>query len=212
MKSDNFMNEAITAPVLLLVEGDDEEYLVQKMCEHWFHERAADIDIENVKGMGNFSKRFKALAVRSLGPLKVVGVIADSEEDPQTTAQRWAALFGAVEPQIKRPCKKLQLPGNDVKGAFESLVLQALENDPVVHCAKAFRDCVTPHLNEGRPLAQKDKIAVQAWLSAELGQAYGNVFKAQQAHMQRQLLNYEHAAFLPIKRFIEELLSDAEPT
>ena len=98
------------------------------------------------------------------------------------------------------------------KGVFEPLVLQALQNDPVVHCAKAFRDCVTPHFNEGRTLAQRDKIAVQALLSAELGNAYSNVFKAQKAHVMQQLLNYEHAAFLPIKHFLEELLSEAEPT
>lgn len=209
MKLDNSMNDAITAPVLLLVEGDDEEYLVQKMCELWFPERAASIDIENVGGGGNFSRRFKALAVRSLGPLKVVGVIADSEEDPQATDQRWADLFGEVGPQIKRPCKKLQLPSNDVKGAFESLVLQALENDPVVRCAKAFRDCAAPHIGD-RTLAQKDKIAVQAWLSAELGQAYGNVFKAQMANAQRQLFDYEHTAFAPIKNLIADLLNEAD--
>ena len=48
MKSVKLGNEAITAPVLLLVEGQDEEYLVQKMCQHWFKDRAKLIDIECV--------------------------------------------------------------------------------------------------------------------------------------------------------------------
>ena len=204
-------NEAITAPVLLLVEGQDEEYLVQKMCEQWFGQRALAIDIECVGGKDNFSKRFKVLTVRSLGPLKVVGVIADSEQDAAATAQRWTALFSEVEPVIKRPCKKLQLPRDDLPGAFEALVLDAWAGDPIANCATHFRDCVSPHL-PNPTLAQKDKIAVQAWLSAKLGNAYGNVFKAQDKHPAHQLVNYDHAAFAPIKAFVATLLAEAERT
>lgn len=204
-------NEAITAPVLLLVEGDDEEYLVQRMCGYWFGQRVKAIDIENVKGGGNFAARFRALQVRSLGPLKVVGVIADSEENAAATAQRWTALFKEVEPVIKRPCKKLQLPRDDAPGAFEALMLDAWTGDPIAQCAVQFRDCVSLHIGE-RTLAQKDKIAVQAWLSAKLGKAYGNVFSAQQNNSQHQLVNYDHAAFAPIKAFVETLLAEAERT
>ncbi len=118
MKSVNSGNEAITAPVLLLVEGQDEEYLVRKMCDQWFGEQAARIDIECVQGRDNFPMRFKALKVRSLGPLKVVGVIADSEEDPAATTQSWTVLFADVSPSINRPCKLLQLPGAHSAGAF----------------------------------------------------------------------------------------------
>lgn len=167
VKSSNTEPDAITAPVLLLVEGQDEEYLVQKMCEQWFGVRAKDIDIECVDGRDNFSKRFKVLKnARPLGPLKVVGVIVDSEEDPAATAQRWSDLFDDVAPSIKRPCKKLQLPDDVTPGAFEALVLAALEGEAVAGCATRFRDCVTPYLGD-RTLAQKDKIAVQAWRSEE---------------------------------------------
>ena len=209
MKSAKLGNEAISAPVLLLVEGQDEEYLVRKMCEHWFPEQTASIDIESVDGKDNFPNRFKALMVRSPGPLKIVGVIADSEEVPLATAQRWSALIAEVSPAISRPCKLLQLPGNQTAGAFEALVLNALDGDPVVACAANFRDCVRPHIGV-RTLAQQDKIAVQAWLSASLGGAYGNVFKAQQQNPDQVLLNYDHAAFAPIKQFIEELLAELD--
>ncbi len=209
MKSVKPVNEAITAPVLLLVEGQDEEYLVQKMCVQWFGDRAGKIDIECVGGRDNFSTRFKILKVRTLGPLKVVGVIADSEEDSAATAQRWSDLFAEVMPVIKRPCKKLQLPSDDAPGAFEALVLDALVGNLVADCVTNFRDCVSPHL-DGGTLAQRDKIAVQAWLSASLGHAYGNVFKAQKDHPNQQLLNYDHAAFTPIKVFVEALLAEAE--
>ena len=211
MKSVKPVNEAIAAPVLLLVEGQDEEYLVQKMCAHWFGERAKMIDIECVYGNNNFSKSFRALMVRSLGPLRVVGVIADSEQDAAATAQRWADLFREVEPVIKRPCRKLQLPRDDAPGAFEALVLDALAGDSIADCATSFRDCVSIQLGE-RTLAQKDKIAVQAWLSAKLGNAYGNVFKAQDKHPEHQLVDYDHPAFAPIKAFVETLLAEAERT
>jgi len=209
MKSAKGVSEAITAPVLLLVEGEDEEYIVRAMCLHWFQGRTQHIDIESVGGRDNFPKRFKALAVRSPGPLKVVGVIADSEEDAQATSQRWHVLFGEVEPKVNRPCRKLQLPNEATQGAFESLVLQALDGDLVVACATAFRDCVTPQLGN-KTQAQKDKIAVQAWLSALLGNAYGNIFKAQKDYPHQQLLNYDHEAFLPIKRFLEQLLAEVD--
>lgn len=211
MKSVRPVSDAITAPVLLLVEGEDEKNLVQWMCEHWFGSRAQAIDIENVQGRDNFPKRFKALKVRSPGLLKVVGVIADSEEDPAATAQRWSDLFDDVAPHIKRPCKKLQLPNDDAPGAFEALVLAALDDEAVAACATRFRDCVAPHLGD-RTLAQKDKIAVQAWLSARLGNAYGNVFKAQQQNPKQTLLNYDHPAFTPIKVFVEGLLAEAQAT
>lgn len=211
MKSVKPVTESITAPVLLLVEGLDEEYLVQKMCDQWFGERAKAVDIECVGGRDNFPMRFKALKVRSLGLLKVVGVIADSEEDAAATAQRWAVLFKEVEPSINRPCRKLQLPRDDAPGAFEAMVLEALVGDAIAHCATHFRDCVSPYLSKST-LAQKDKIAVQAWLSAKLGNAYGNVFKAQEKNRERQLLNYDHAAFMPIKSFVENLLAEAEVT
>ena len=209
MKSVKPVNEAITAPVLLLVEGQDEEYLVQKMCVQWFGDRAKAIDIECVGGKDNFPKRFKVLKVRSLGPLKVVGVIADSEEDAAATAQRWADLFQDVEPVINRPCRKLQLPRDDAPGAFEALVLDALAGDSIADCATHFRDCVSIHLIKPT-LAQKDKIAVQAWLSAKLGNAYGNVFSAQKKNLEHQLLNYDHAAFAPLKAFVETLLAEIE--
>ncbi|MBP6718158.1 MAG: hypothetical protein KA173_04780 [Rhodoferax sp.] len=209
MKSVKLGNEAITAPVLLLVEGQDEEYLVQKMCQHWFKDRAKLIDIECVDGADNFPPRFKALKVRSLGELKVVGVIADSEENPEATAQRWQGLFDDVTASIAQPCTLLQLPTHQLPGAFETMLLNALDGDPVVGCAKVFRDCVLPHIGQ-RTQAQKDKIAVQAWLSASLGSAYGNVFKAQKKYPEKALLNYDHAAFEPIKQFIQGLLADVE--
>lgn len=205
MRSVKLGNESIDAPFLLLVEGEDEEYLVKKMCEHWFAERTVKIDIECVRGADKFPSRFKALTVRSREHLKVVGVIADSEENPQATVQRWSDLIAEVEPKIHCPCKRLLLPSEQVAGAFEALVLQALDADPVADCALNFRDCVAPHIG-ARTLAQKDKIAVQAWLSASLGGAYGNVFKAQQKYPATALLNYDHPAFAPIKQFISELL------
>lgn len=206
-------NEAITAPVLLLVEGRDEEALIRQMCAHWLGERAQDIDIECVGGSANFPKRFRALKVRPRTLLRVVGVIADSEQDPAATAQRWSDLFNEVAPSLLNngvlcPCSILQLPEKHTPGAFETLMLEAWAGDAVADCAKAFRDCVSPHL-EVRTLAQTNKIAVQAWLSAKLGTAYGNVFKAQEQHPEKPLLDYDHKAFTPIRTFIEDLLAKA---
>ncbi len=79
----------------------------------------------------------------------------------------------------------------------------------MANCAKTFRDCVAEHIG-ARTQAQKEKIAVQAWLSALLGKAYGNVFKAQKDYPLQQLLNYDHEAFAPIKIFLEQLLAEVE--
>lgn len=208
MKSVKSVSEAITAPVLLLVEGQDEAYLLRRMCQHWLQGRAENIDIECVGGTDRFPAAFRALTVRSKGPLRVVGVIADSEENPQATAQRWKDLIAEVQPVVNCPCEKLQVPNERTPGAFEALVLGALGDNPVVGCATTFRDCVAPHVG-ARTKAQLDKIAVQAWLSAWLGRAYGNVFKAQEQHGQ-PLLNYDHPAFAPIRAFLEGLLAQVE--
>lgn len=195
----------ITTPILVLVEGHDEDDLLQRLCQHWFGEKSSDFGFENVGGNPNFSSRFRALEIRSLGRLQAVGVVADSEEDAAATQQKWRDLFGEVAEKINKPCKLLQLPNASQAGAFETLVLQALQGDPVAQCAQAFRDCVEPN-SVSRTHAQKDKIAVQAWLSASLGDAYRNVFKAQQDN-KKPLFDYDHKAFAPIKVFFEELLA-----
>lgn len=197
---------AITTPILVLVEGDDEYHLLQWMCQHWFGDKASLFGFENVGGKDNFPSRFRALETRSLGTLEVVGVVADSEEDAAATQQRWCELVNEVTQKIKQPCSILQLPSETQTGAFETIVLQALQDDAVAQCALTFRDCVGSHLND-RTQAQKDKIAVQAWLGAGLGRAYANVFKAQKERPQQALLNYDHNAFTSIKAFFEELLS-----
>lgn len=198
--------QPITTPVLVLVEGDDEYYLVQWMSGHWFGEKAALIGFENVGGKDKFPSHLRALQTRSHGPLEVVGVIADSEDDARATQQRWGDLFGEVQPKIKPPCSLLQLPSESAPGAFETLVLQALKDDSIAACALTFRDCVSAQLND-RTAAQRDKIAVQSWLGARFGRAYGNVFKAQKAHPDAKVLDYDNAVFLPIKHFLEELLA-----
>jgi hypothetical protein len=212
MKSARASNEQIAAPILILVEGQDEKYFLPRMCEHWFQGNASKFDIECVGGSDKFAAAFRALTVRSLGPLKVVGVIVDSEENPDATRQRWRNLIAEVEPAIKRPCRNLQLPEEQLAGAWESLVLKALGGNPVVGCATSFRDCVVPHISK-RTSAQKDKIAVQAWLAAELGGAYANVISAQKWQTEKRkketpLIDYDHAAFAPIKAFLESLLSE----
>lgn len=200
------INQPITTPILLLVEGDDEEHLIGWMAQHWFRERAQAIGIENVKGKDQFPARFDALAVRSLGALQQIGVIADSEESAADTAKAWHGRFEKLKArQIQIPCHLLQLPSPAQNGAFEELVLQALDQDVIARCAMQFRDCVANELSD-RTQAQKDKVAVQAWLSARMGKAYGNVFSAQKAYDPKTLLNYDHPAFVPIRDFLQTLL------
>lgn len=209
MRSVEVMGNEITAPVLLLVEGQDEAYLVRRMCQHWFAERAVQIDIEDAQGGDRLTKQFKAIWVRPKGPLKVVGVITDSEENPADTAQRWRELFKLTDSSIDRPCHVLQLPSPDSSGALETLLLEALANDSIAICATHFRDCVKPQLAH-RTVAQMDKIAIRAWLSATFGEAYANVFKAYERDAARDSLNFDHVAFALIKEFIEGLLIEAE--
>jgi hypothetical protein len=80
--------------------------------------------------------------------------------------------------------------------------LKAMLQDCATHC-----DCVSSHLIKP-DAGTKDKIVVRAWLSAVLGNAYGNVFSAEK-NLDHQLLNYDHAAFAPIA-FVETLLAEIE--
>ncbi|MBT0569225.1 hypothetical protein KIK84_02705 [Curvibacter sp. CHRR-16] len=209
MKSANAVpgpTRAITTPILVLVEGKDEEDLLQRLCKHWFGAQSSCFGFENVDGNSQFSEKFRALKKRSKDKLQVVGVVADSEEDAAATKQKWQDLFKDVVPQINKPCELLQLPDAIQPGAFETLVLEALKGDPVAQCAQAFRDCAAANLAD-RTQAQKDKIAVQAWLGARLGRAYNNVFKAQEDNEDEPLFDYDHAAFNPVKEFLQHLLS-----
>jgi hypothetical protein len=200
-------SKPLTSPVLILVEGSDEKFFIEAMCAHWFPEKINDITIENVEGSNNFSTHFEALTIRSSKSLRAIGIITDSEENPDATKQRWNDLF--VKFPQKCVCKKLQLPSDDQAGAFETLALTAVSNNPIVKCATDFRDCVVEKIGK-RTLAQKDKIVVQAWLSAELGNAYANLFKAQEKNPDKKLLDYDHPAFTSIKTFIADLLTHKE--
>lgn len=197
-------------PILLLVEGADEKYILTNASSHWFADKAELFNMEDAKGGSSLKSRFKTILNRSHAHIKVIGIVTDAEESAASTKQAWDNLLSEFQKKSKIHCAYFVNPHQEESGALERVVLNALQADSLAKCAVEFRDCVKSTNKVTRNTAQWDKLAVQSWLNATLGGAYGNISFAQDKNPDVNLFNYDHEAFMPIKTFLEDLLSHVQ--
>jgi hypothetical protein len=200
-------NNTISAPILVLVEGQDDAFFLNLMIAAWYPGREHLFDIESAGGLSNLKSRFAAVSVRLSAPLKVVAVMADSDDSPSAAAQVWQDLKQKHEAAIAKPCLFLLLPDSESKGSLETLVLRSLGQDAFANCSIGFRDCIKQIDPLLRNEAQWDKLAVQSWLNAKTGQAFANLFRADEKHSDAVSLDANHAAFQSVKQFLDLLLT-----
>lgn len=198
--------DKITAEVVLLVEGADDQQIVAALLDQLKPGWKSLIDIQAKAQNGGLVQGARALAVVSgFDRVKTVAVLVDADETPEKTNARWAAetqSFLQKHPALQM--RYLVLPSADLKGALETVFLQSLsvENEKF-QCVKQLMVClsgITRHTTQ----SQKDKLALITYINACVKTPYARVGKALE-QAARGLFDFKHPAFIPLVVFLESL-------
>jgi len=199
--------QTITRSKQLLVEGQDDFAfflaLLEKMDVH-------DVQIQVYRGKKNLSGFLSTLTKLSGFEEKVtsIGVVRDANSDPQNTfysiqnALRKAGLPVPNQPQIPMDNGKhvnvLILPDADSTGELETLMLRAVDNDPVMPCINRYFECVEKQI-ASLP-NNMNKARLQAFLASKHNPSLRS---GEAAH--RSYLNLDSPIYDHVKRFIQSL-------
>lgn len=199
--------DKIDAPVVLLVEGADDEDVVNLLLDEIQPDWRQQIDVQLVSNQGGHLARLNALATVSgfLNRVKKVAILEDSDETPEKKQALWvdeSQAFTQRYPGIELVF--CLLPSPSKKGALESLFLQSIKPaSPNFACVQTFADCVerhTPHTTQ----AQRDKLALISYVNSHVSGPYSRIGVAIEQDA-KTLFDLKHAAFKPLVEFSESL-------
>lgn len=140
----------IEQPIVLVVEGKEEEVFFQAFINHL---RFEGIQILPIGGKEQLRPNLKAL-VASPGFSKVtsLGVVRDADANPDAAFQSVQdALKGAKLPTPERPLVPIGrsprvavmiLPEGNAPGMLEDLCLKSVAQDPAMTCVEKYFQCL----------------------------------------------------------------------
>jgi hypothetical protein len=148
------MTEEITAPRLLVVEGEDERRFFGALIRHLGLEKDVNsrIQILALEGKSGLRAKFKALTSAS-GFLRVtcLGVVRDADDDPNaafssiqdaldhvglSVPEKIMTLVGA------KPAVIVTLVPDKGPGMLEDICLAAVQKDPAMACVTKYFSCL----------------------------------------------------------------------
>lgn len=200
--------DKIDAPVVLLVEGADDEDVVHLLLDEIQPDWRQQIDVQLVSNQGGHLARLNALATVSgfLNRVKKVAILEDSDETPEEKQALWTSeseSFAQRYPGIELVF--CLIPSPREKGALEGLFLQSVESDsPNLVCVQAFAECVarhTPHTTK----AQREKLALMTYVNSRVKHPYHRIGFALQKDA-KGFFDFKHPAFKPLVDFLESLV------
>lgn len=168
------MGKAITKPKLLLVEGNDEVELFDKLLADL---GLVDVEIRNIMGKTRFRQNIKGLPTfTGFGKVTSVGIVTDADKQPQGT---FDSICDALEAAgLPRPTAPLQpvgddpqvavmiLPGDGREGMLEDLCLESVADDPAMPCLEEYFRCLEEQLEAGVFPGNPSKAVVRAFLAS----------------------------------------------
>jgi len=168
------VGKAITKPKLLLVEGNDEVKLFDKLLADL---GLVDVEIRDIMGKTKFRKNIKGLPkFTGFGKVTSVGIVTDADKQPQGT---FDSICDALEAAgLPRPTAPLQpvgddpqvavmiLPGDGREGMLEDLCLESVADDPAMPCVEEYFGCLEGQLETGVFLGNPSKSRVRAFLAS----------------------------------------------
>ena len=208
MTTSAYGNITITSGHVVLVEGADEVNLLSKMLEAL---DVHDLQVVNARGKNNFRAVLEAVletAERVSIPLSSVAILRDADNYPDRTLQSVqdaVRTAGLVPPDSHGAFSQgppavgiFILPDGAKPGAIEDLCWQAVEATPAARCSAAYLEC----LQASNALASNNhsKTLVHTYLASRLDPSATVGVGALQGSWP-----LSHAAFDPLKAFLEEL-------
>lgn len=176
----------IGKPVLLMVEGKDEELFFDALAGEL---ELKNIQIVNYQGKTNLRRNLKAVTLSSgFADVASLGIMRDADADPDAAVQSIRdALRAADLPSPELPLESeghdpkvafMVLPDKDTAGALEDLCLRAVEDDPATDCVREYFECIRQR-GIASP-SHPSKAKVQAFLASrpEPGKRLGEAAQA----------------------------------
>jgi hypothetical protein len=197
----------ITKPNILVVEGKDEEGLFTALIKHLDLE--ASIQVLPIGGKTTLRPYMQALRSTTgfLEIVKSIGIMRDADEDADAAFQSICDTLRVIglpvpdrllAPTATRPSVAIMiLPGEGRPGMLENVVLDAVQDEPVMTCIPFYFNCLADaKIDFPRNMA---KARLQVFLAAkEPGKRLGEA--AKDGHW-----SYSHPAFTPLGDFIRSV-------
>ena len=198
---------AITSPIQLLVEGNDQRNFFEAFIEHLSLD---NIQIQNFRGV-NELRGFLLVLANAPGfreTVQSVGIVRDAETSAQAAFQSvQSSLRNAGLPVPNSPEDRtggspavtvLILPDNNRPGMLETLLNETFANTPEEACINAFFDCVTavPTVSITNP----DKARAYAYLTTKPNPHHSVGMAAKQRYW-----DLDHPVFDQFRQFLTAL-------
>ena len=213
----------IDKPNLLLVEGPDDQLLLEKLVAKNGSSVAQGIQVVAVEGKDRFREEIRAVVgAQRLGriQLRSLGVIRDADEDADAsfrsvrdglknadTALSLPSVSGEVVGLSPRVGVFIMLDGTS-PGSLESLCLRSVHHQPAAKCVEQYLVCLdTGHGwdRDRQPLAaQRDKAFAHAYLASRKDPVARIGEGARQG-----VWDFNHEVFQPVVRFLVKLVGEA---
>ncbi|WP_214083918.1 DUF3226 domain-containing protein [Methanoculleus sp.] len=211
---------AIEKPIVLLVEGTDEEIF----CEYFFKylvkenkkwENLSNIQVIPYDGTSKLELTLQTvLAITGSERIQKIGIIRDADDDADRafaavkTAIENSNLLAPIEqftPTLSNPSISVMIIPENGNGSFETLCLNSVCDDPAVKCVEHYFSCLEEHYKDGRLPKPTNifKAKVHAFLSSR---KFPSVSVGGGTQKDYWILG--HAAFKQLKRFLDCISSE----
>jgi hypothetical protein len=197
----------ITKSKLLLVEGQDDLYLLGALLRHL--NLADDIQIIMVGGKDQFAPYFKGLKINpGYSRVTSIGIVRDADADPAGAFQSvCSALSNAGLPVPTAPLQSagaapkitvLIVPGESRTGMLEDICLESVADDPAMGCVEEYFGCLEGKFGaDDERLKNRAKSKVQVFLASQASPGWGLGVAAQKGYW-----GFNHPSFEGIKQFL----------
>jgi hypothetical protein len=205
----NSVMNQLRTHTLLLVEGKDEKHICELFLSKMQPDFAQFIDVQSADGGDDVWAQANALNIQSgFKAIRILAIICDAEETPQSTATRWTLFKTNFEAQyLGKTCDFLILPSEEQAGAIDSVFLNSLDraSNPLAACALDFAACVGVQGSQTTQ-ARRDKLALTSYINANTKNPYSRVGVAVKQGA-KDLFEFDHPSFAPLTIFLQKLLN-----
>jgi hypothetical protein len=191
----------------LIVEGHDEEALIDKLCELHQLPRIKVINAKGIEGIEpEFQKSLKAAVAGSA--VSHIAILRDAEEEPlacKAQLEQYREQI-AQSPSPEIAYEYLMLPNDSNAGSLETFLLPLIRHDDsLLNCAQKFVECVDslpPNTHKLTTQARKDKARFLIRQHAAVGKSSGI-----KSLLEKDQINLSSPIFNPIVELLKRLSS-----
>jgi hypothetical protein len=199
----------IKAEKLLLVEGNDDQGLFQKLIEGI---GVDNIQVHSMEGKDNFKTPNLQSVINSPGFRKVksLGIVKDADECANNTfAGICTVLASLYLPVPEQPMKIINgnlkigvliIPPNTATGEIEDLCLSSIKEYGEIRCIDDYFDCLKQELSPDKFPKNLSKAKIQAFLASREESVPHLGIAAQRGYFP-----FSHNIFDDIKIFLKSL-------